>query len=83
MTNLQIARAEVNRYKFGSLEWESAIAKVRSLVAAQDAAKPRETFHSVDNQRFLSLRALMISVLEAQSGNQILIYSVGTQNANP
>jgi len=49
MTNLQIARAEVNKHKFGTPEWEAAMAIVRSLVAAQSAAKPRETFHSVDS----------------------------------
>ena len=43
------ARAEVNRHKFGTPEWEAAMQVVRQLVEAHDAAQPREAFHSVDS----------------------------------
>ena len=46
---LKAARAKVNTFRFGTPEWEAAMAEVRRLVEISNAARPAETFCSVDS----------------------------------
>ena len=46
---LTAARNKVNSLTFGTPEWESAMQIVRDLCAKIEAAKPQETFCSVDS----------------------------------
>ena len=45
---IKAARAEVNKYKFGTSEWEDAMEIVRKLVADHDAKQPKFVHTSID-----------------------------------
>jgi hypothetical protein len=46
---IEAARKVVNKFKFGTQEWESAMQIVRDLVAKHDAQQPAEEFCSIDS----------------------------------
>ena len=45
---LKIARANVNKLTFGTPQWEAAMAEVRALVEAINAAAPRFEHTSIE-----------------------------------
>jgi hypothetical protein len=51
MTNLKTARAEVNKHKFGTPEWEAAMEVVRAIVAKTEIKPlPKGVYFSGKNR---------------------------------